>query len=130
MEIFVIQKDNLREKYRLFAALLALSLPSYIQHGNRRKLCKSAGSGSRCHRNKGIISSAASYGIKLVLPALEALLILPHHIRIGFFLRSFRLYPKTQIFFNIILIGFLCIGLQNQIHAGHRKAAVLLACRT
>ena len=35
MQVFVIQKDNLREKYRLFAALFALPFRLHIQHSNR-----------------------------------------------------------------------------------------------
>ena len=73
MKLFIVEKDDLREKNRFFMSFLSLTILSDIKHGNSSKLFKAALSKSNGHRDKGIISAAGGHSIKLVLPTLKSL---------------------------------------------------------
>ena len=109
--------------------LPALSALAHLKHGHGGKLCKPARSGTGSHRDKRIISPAASHRVKFVLPALKSLLVLSDYIFVGFLFRLLPVYAQSDILFHSMPIRFLGIGLQDHVHAGYCKAAVLLAGR-
>ena len=108
---------------------LALSLFAHLQHGLSHQLAVFAGPGACRHGDKGVIAPAGRNRIELVLPSLEALLhlllqILPCHL-----LDLLLCQSQIPVLLDQLLVRLLCIRLQDLVHAGHRKAAVLLARR-
>ena len=106
---------------------LPLSFSANIQKGDGGQLCKSAGSGSGGNGDKGIITTAGCHGIKLIFPSLESLFHLFFQVFHGCPGSLFLFQFQRQIFIQMTLIGFFRIRLQQQIHAGHGKTAVLLS---
>ena len=111
MQIFVIQKHNLREKNRLFAVFLALTFFSHIQHLNGCKLCKTARSDTGSHGDKRIISTAGCNRIKFVFPSLEALFKISCHVSQSNFFRLLLRNSETGILIHILLIRLFRIRL-------------------
>ena len=111
VQILVIQKYNLREKHGFLAFLLPLPLPAHVEHLNRRHLREAACADSGSHRDERIIAATACHRIKLIFPALKALLKLFLHIRQRFRLRRLLVNSQLFIFRYISLVGFLRIRL-------------------
>ena len=111
-------------------SLFALSVHADTEHADGRHLGKTSRSGSGGHRDKRIISTAAGNGIELVLPALEALFKVTFYICHSGCFCLFLGKSKTCIFFHILGKRDLCVFIQDQICAWHRKAAILLAGST
>ena len=104
VEVFIIKEYQLREKDRLFMVFLSLSLSSDVQHGNSGHFGEPAGPGPCGHSDKGVIPAAGGNGIKLVLPALEALLHVPLDVVPGHFLCFLLRNAQVRIFFYIFFI--------------------------
>lgn len=98
MQVFIIEENNLGEEHRLPEAILSLSLPAYLQHGNGGKLRKTSGSRARSHCDERIIPAAAGHGVEFIFPALEALLVFPYHIGVSLLLRSGLVDAQAEIF--------------------------------
>ena len=129
MQLLVIEEYNLREQHRLLMACLALSLFTHLQHGLSHQLTVFAGPGTCRYGDKGVIPPAGRYGIELILPSLEALLHLFLQILPGHLLNRLLCQSQIPVLLDQPFVRLFCIRLQDLVHAGHRKAAVLLACR-
>ena len=129
MQVFIIQKDDLREKYRLLAVFFALPFPSDIQHLYRRHLCKTLCPNTGCDCDERVISPAARHCIKLVFPTLETLFKLALHISDRHLFRLLPFNSETDVFFYCGLICFLSIRCKDLINFRNRKPAILLTRR-
>ena len=113
MQIFVIQKYDLREQYGLLLALFALSLAAYVQHGDGGQLCEAARAGAHRHSDERIVAAAGCYRVELVFPALEALLKVVENIRHNFLLDRISIQTQTSILLGHHFVAALGIRLEQ-----------------
>ena len=74
MDIFIIKKNDLREKYRFLTVFLALSAFVYLKEGNTCHFLKLFRSQSQSYRYERIVSSGRTYSIQLIFNSLPSLI--------------------------------------------------------
>ena len=129
VQVFVVEEDQLREKHRLLAPLLALSAATDGEDRLRRHLCKAVAAEAEGHGDERIVAAAGRHGVELVFPALEALMKVVCKVLYRLFLTARLVKAERAVLLHILVVAARGVLRQNLVRLGHGEAAVLLAGR-